>query len=142
MIATATLPAAPLPRRSDGARRGPFRDMLVAAAIVLSASAVLSAQEEIRAWAQDWVPSALRMPEDAEVLFAREIGSTVRMFSIATAEDADALFADWEETLRSEGFTIEQAADDILDSALEFSGTGITNAKIAVAPTSATELQK
>lgn len=78
---------------------------------------------------QDWIP------DDAEVVTDRAIGSTVRMFSIATGADVDALFADWEESLSGNGYPVTQGADDLLDRSIEFSGPGIANAKIIVAPT-------
>lgn len=46
----------------------------------------------------------LAIPDHAEVVTDRAIGSTVRMFSIATAADVDALFADWEESLSGNGY--------------------------------------
>ncbi|WP_300043368.1 hypothetical protein [uncultured Paracoccus sp.] len=73
--------------------RLPVRDALLAAWLVLAASAVVYADEHL----QDWIPDVLTIPEDAEVVTDRAIGSTVRMFSIATGADVDALFAEWEE---------------------------------------------
>lgn len=107
-----------------------LRDMLVAGFILLAASAVLHAQDRIEAWTQDWMPSALSVPDDAELLTDREIGSTVRMFSFSTASDIDALFAAWEAALQTDGFQIDQSPDELLERSIEFSGTGITNAKI------------
>jgi hypothetical protein len=66
----------------------------------------------------------------------RAIGSTVRLFSVATSADVDALFADWEESLNSNGYPMTQSSDDLLDRSIEFSGPGIASAKIVVAPTS------
>jgi hypothetical protein len=83
---------------------------------------------------QGWVPAALMMPADAEVLTDREIGSSLRMFSFNTAADVDELLAAWEEALRLAGFTITQQLDESLERVIEFSGEGITNAKIAVTP--------
>lgn len=105
--------------------------MLIAALIVLTASAVVSADEQI----PDWVPDVLVMPDDAEIVTDRAIGSTVRMFSIATASDVDALFTAWEESLSTNGYPVTQGAEEVLDRAIEFSGQGIANAKIIVAPT-------
>ncbi len=61
--------------------------------------------------------------------------STVRMFSIATGADVDALFTDWEESLSSNGYPVTQGADEFLNRSIEFSGPGIANAKIILAPT-------
>ena len=49
--------------------------------------------------------------------------------------DVDALFVDWEESLSGNGYPVTQGADDLLDRSIEFSGPGIANAKIIVAPT-------
>ncbi len=88
---------------------------------------------------QEWVPYVLDFPDDLEVLSSREIGSTVRMFSIGTHADPDALMAAWEQALRTNGFIIKQNLRDVLDRAIEFSGPGIGNAKIVVAPRSGTD---
>lgn len=74
------------------------------------------------------------MPEDAEVVMDRAIGSTVRMFSIATDADVEALFADWEESLRTNGYIVMPADGELLQRLIEFSGPGIANAKIILAP--------
>ncbi|MBV0912718.1 hypothetical protein [Anianabacter salinae] len=104
-------------------------EVLLAACLVFSASAVVSDER-----LQDWIPEVLTLPDDAEVVTDRAIGSTVRMFSIATGADIDDLFADWEEQLNSNGYPVTQGADELLDQAIEFSGPGISNAKILVAP--------
>lgn len=83
---------------------------------------------------QDWVPDALVFPDDTEVVLDRAIGSTVRMFSIATAADVDVLFSEWEESLNANGFPVIQGAGELLERTIEFSGPGIVNAKILVAP--------
>ena len=111
--------------------RPAVRDILAAALIVLAASAVVSADERL----QDWIPDVLVLPDDAEVVTDRSIGSTVRMFSISTTADAEGLLTDWEERLNSNGFPVTRTADDLLDGSMEFSGPGIANAKIVVAPT-------
>jgi hypothetical protein len=126
------LPALSLTRLIE---RLPFRDMAMAAFIVIAASAVLHAQERLEEWSQAWMPTELAVPEDAELLTDREVGSTVRMFSFATAQDVEALFADWEVALESGGFQIDQSPDELLERSIEFSGTGITNAKIVAGHT-------
>jgi hypothetical protein len=115
--------------------RLPIRDALVAAWLVLAASAVVYADEHL----QDWIPDVLTFPDDAVVVADRAIGSTVRMFSIETGADVDALFADWEESLNGNGYPVAQGAEDLLERSIEFSGPGIANAKIIVAPTSEDE---
>ncbi|MGC9369415.1 MAG: hypothetical protein ACP5DX_07770 [Paracoccaceae bacterium] len=83
---------------------------------------------------QDWVPDVLDFPDDLDVLSSREIGSTVRMFAISTNADPAALMTAWEDALRTNGFLIERNLGDVLEGAIEFSGSGIANAKIVVAP--------
>ena len=114
--------------------RLPIRDMAAAAVILLAASAVLYAQDAMEEWEQDWVPAVLRVPADAELLSDRAIGSTVRMFSIATSSDADALIGEWESALSENGFRIDQQPDELLGRAIEFSGSGVANAKIVATP--------
>ncbi|MBC7157584.1 MAG: hypothetical protein H5U20_08730 [Rhodobacteraceae bacterium] len=135
-----TAPAgADLPRHDalvDAARpalaglRRSWREALFAAVLTLPAAMILHAGEA----PQGWVPEVLSFPADMEVLSDRAIGSTIRMFSFATARDGDALLAEWETALSEGGYAIVQAQGDILDSAIEFSGPGIVNAKIVVAP--------
>lgn len=86
---------------------------------------------------QSWVPAELEMPDDSEVLTDREIGSHLRMFSFSTGSDVDDLLNGWEEALQLAGYTIIQGEGDLLSRVIEFSGEGISNAKIAVAPASA-----
>jgi len=110
---------------------GQLTNMMVGLLLSVLAAAVVYADEHM----QDWIPDVLAIPDDAEVVTDRAIGSTVRMFSIATGADVDALFADWEESLNGNGYPVTQGAEDLLDRSIEFSGPGITNAKIIVAPT-------
>lgn len=111
--------------------RLPIWDVVIAVWFAFAGSAIVYADEPL----QDWVPDVLTIPDDAKVVTDRSIGSTVRMFAIATSTDVDALFADWEKSLRDNGYPVTQAADNLLDRSIEFSGPGTVNAKIIVAPT-------
>jgi len=122
--------ALPFARVRGSFRHLPLRDMAAAACLVLAASAVVHAEQRV----QGWIPEVLTIPEDAEVVTDRAIGSTIRMFSITTGADVDALFTDWEESLDTNGYPVSQGQDELLDRSIEFSGPGITNAKIIVAP--------
>lgn len=107
---------------------------LVSAAVLsLATMSPALAQEQV----QGWVPAELELPADSEVLTDRSIGSSLRMFSFRTDEDVDTLLNQWEVALQSAGYTIIQGEGDLLERAIEFSGQGISNAKIAVAPASA-----
>lgn len=105
---------------------------LWSAAFVLMASALPALAQD-----QGWVPAELELPADSEVLTDRAIGSSLRMFSFRTEEDVDTLLNEWEAALQAAGYTIIQGEGDLLERAIEFSGQGISNAKIAVAPASA-----
>jgi hypothetical protein len=109
--------------------------MALAALIVLALSAIASADEHI----QDWIPDVLVFPDDAEVVSDRAVGSAIRMFSISTESDVAEILAAWEESLRQEGYVITQQGDELLDGAIEFSGPGIVNAKIILAPTAGSD---
>lgn len=112
----------------------PFLLTLLAAVAFAYATATLAiAQDQV----QSWVPAELEMPADIEVLSDYEIGSSLRMFSLSTESDVDELLTDWEEALSAAGYAIIQGEGDILERVIEFSGQGINNAKIAVAPASA-----
>lgn len=112
----------------------PFLLTLLAAVAFAYATATLAiAQDQV----QSWVPAELEMPADIEVLSDHEIGSSLRMFSFSTESDVDELLTDWEEALSAAGYAIIQGEGDILERVIEFSGQGINNAKIAVAPASA-----
>jgi hypothetical protein len=113
--------------------RGQVRTLLLAACLSLAATMVLHADDA----PQSWVPDVLELPADREVISDRSIGSTLRMFSVTTERDPEALLAEWEAALRASGYAIVQAQSDIVDQAIEFSGEGIGNAKIAVAPATA-----
>jgi len=104
-----------------------------AAFVVMASTLPALAQDQV----QGWVPAALEMPADIEVLTDRAIGSSLRMFSFRTDQDVDVLLNDWEDALQAQGYTIIQGEGDLLQRAIEFSGQGISNAKIAVAPASA-----
>lgn len=110
--------------------RRSLRDIGVASLLVISASAIATADEHI----PDWIPDVLAFPADAEVVTDRAIGSSVRMFSILTGADVDALFADWEQALNENGYPVSSTDRDLLDRSIEFSGPGIVNAKIIVGP--------
>ncbi|WP_172298026.1 hypothetical protein [Pseudoruegeria sp. HB172150] len=84
---------------------------------------------------QAWVPELITLPADTEVISSREVGSAVRMFSIATEEDPIALLEGWAAALRDAGYVIETDPDESIFDAVEFSGEGLVNAKIAVSPT-------
>lgn len=114
-------------------RRALFTKLVSAAMLTLATSAPGLAQDPV----QDWVPAALEMPADIEVLTDRAIGSSLRMFSFRTDQDVDVLLNEWEDALQAKGYTIIQGEGDLLQRAIEFSGQGISNAKIAVAPASA-----
>ena len=103
-----------------------FREMLVAACLVAALS--VTARAEITL--QDWIPGILTFPDDAQVVIDREIGSSVRMFSFSTAVETGPMLADWQQSLREDGYTIERQADELVGGAIEFSGPGIANAKI------------
>ncbi|MEY8838261.1 hypothetical protein AB9K41_04360 [Cribrihabitans sp. XS_ASV171] len=115
----------------DAVSRLPVRDMIFAAVIVLGAAAIVHADEPL----QDWIPDVLAFPEDAEIVADRSIGSSVRMFSISTGENAQELLSTWEESLNVNGYRVTRSEGELLDQSIEFSGPGIANAKIIVAPT-------
>ncbi len=64
----------------------------------------------------------------------RAVGSSVRMFSIATEADVDDLFAEWEDSLSTSAYPVTGGQSELLEHSIEFSGPGIANAKIIVAP--------
>lgn len=115
-------------------RPAAFGDMALAALIVLALSAISRADEHV----QEWIPDVLVFPDDAEVVSDRAVGSAIRMFSISTERDVAEILATWEENLRQGGYAITQQCDELLDGAIEFSGPGIVNAKIILAPTAET----
>lgn len=121
-------------KKAAFAPRFPVLSALRLATFVVMASTLPAlAQDPV----QDWVPAALEMPADIEVLTDRAIGSSLRMFSFRTDQDVDVLLNEWEDALQAQGYTIIQGEGDLLQRAIEFSGQGINNAKIAVAPASA-----
>jgi len=128
MIAATALPVAPaLPRPLAGVVRARIlRDAVTAA--VVTGFAAFAACAEIAL--QDWIPEGLAMPEDAEIVTDREIGSTVRLFAFSTGAEPGPMLADWEETLRNDGYAIVREIDELVARSIEFTGPGIVNAKI------------
>lgn len=110
--------------------RGYLRNMLLAGCLSLSTVMFLYAEE----LQQGWLPNALQLPADMDVLNERSIGSSLRIFSFTTEHDADELLMKWAEALRLAGYTMHQTQEETLGQVIEFSGQGIINAKIAVAP--------
>ncbi len=111
---------------------GQKRDMLFGIPVVLFA-AVVGYADEIP---QGWVPEALTLPDDAEVQMDRAIGSSIRMFSFSTEADVGKLFGDWSTELEDSGYNIRPQQAELEQSAIEFSGRNILNAKIVTAPAS------
>jgi len=124
-------PFAAMPRGAVGNGLRSLREAALAGVLVCLASVIASAETIL----QDWIPDVLTMPEDVEVTLDREIGSSVRLFALSTGADGSALIAEWEEALRTDGFAITSAQDELLEDSIEFSGPGITNAKIVAKPT-------
>jgi len=113
--------------------KGTLRNIAVTACLVLPLAMTLQADEP----RPNWLPEAIELPADNDVLMDRSIGSSLRMFSFSTEHNTETLLEDWEEALRLAGYSINQTKGDILETAIEFSGQGINNAKIVVAPASA-----
>jgi hypothetical protein len=111
---------------------GHLRDILFGLVLVIFAAVIVNADEI----PQDWVPAALTLPDDAEVEMDRAIGSSIRMFSFSTEADVGALFGDWSTKLENSGYNIRAQQADLGQSAIEFSGHNILNAKIATAAAS------
>lgn len=110
-----------------------FRHCAAAFAIALltAGSPVASVAQESE---QDWIPDAVDLPDDREVLVDRAIGSSTRIFSFATAADGEALIDGWADALQEAGYVIAERSETMPNRQLEFSGPGIGNAKIAVQP--------
>jgi len=123
---------APLARAGWAELHAHLRSGLLVVVLVLAASIAALAEDAL----QDWLPEALEFPADMEVVTDRAIGSSIRMFSFSTARDGEELLAEWEVALQEAGYLINQSQDDIIGSAIEFSGDDILNAKILVAPQS------
>lgn len=102
----------------------------IAVALILRTTMAAQSQEH----PQDWLPEALVMPEDVEVVADRQIGSTLRMLTLRASVDVDDLLIEWEEALRENGYSVGRGRDEPLDGVIEFNGTGIVNAKIILAP--------
>lgn len=118
--------------------KGNLRNVAVAALLALTLTMTLQADEP----RPDWLPEAIELPADNDVQMVRSIGSSMRMFSFSTDRNPETLLKEWEEALRLAGYTINQSRDDVLKTSIEFSGEGINNAKIVIAPASATSRAK
>ncbi|WP_354538787.1 hypothetical protein [Roseovarius sp. MBR-6] len=109
---------------------GQFRSILFSLALSLLLTAMAHAEEP----PQDWVPDVLALPADARVQMDRSIGSSIRMFSFTTAADVEELFRAWSEELARDGYNIRPKQAGLEETAIEFSGRDILNAKIATEP--------
>ncbi|MZQ91263.1 hypothetical protein GVY41_19595 [Frigidibacter albus] len=101
--------------------------MLFGLVLSLLAAAIVFADEI----PQDWVPEAIALPDDAEIVMDRAIGSGIRMFSFSTGADVEALFNAWTAALEENGYTIRPQPAEFDVTAIEFSGGALLNAKIA-----------
>jgi len=110
--------------------RKSLHSMSVAAFLILPL-AIATQADETR---PEWLPEAIELPLDNDVLTDRSIGSKLRMFSFSTEQNTQTMLQTWEEALILAGYSINQAQDDVIDTIIEFSGQGINNAKIVVAP--------
>jgi len=133
---TAARPGKPIPGLPTGGR---FRHsnvsiwllaVCIAIALILRATTAAESQERL----QGWLPDILELPEDVEVIADRQIGSTIRMLTLRTSADVEDLLVDWEEALRANGYAVGRGRNEPVDGVIEFSGTGIVNAKIIAAP--------
>jgi hypothetical protein len=134
-------PAPSIPSFNPGAHlraglsrlRAHLHSAMLVVVLLLAASISALADEVL----QDWIPGALEMPADIEVITDRAIGSSIRMFSFSTERDGEELLSEWEAALTEEqGYQITRTQDEVLGNAIEFSGDDILNAKILVAPQS------
>ena len=105
-------------------------DIVIAASMAATVSATVLAEEKTRGWVQDWVPDVLSIPGDAKVVRESAIGSSIRMFSFATGADVDRLFADWQEVLSENGYSVRETDAAVSHRSIEFSGPSILNASI------------
>ncbi|MZR14207.1 hypothetical protein GQE99_14385 [Maritimibacter sp. DP07] len=106
-------------------------DMLTFALVLTFAGTMVGyAEEHIQAW----IPDVLEFPKDAEIVMDRSLGSSIRLFSFSTEADVDTLLTQWEELLDENGYRITQESDQLVNRSIDFSGPGISNAKIIVAP--------
>ncbi|SIT09248.1 hypothetical protein [Paracoccus saliphilus] len=110
--------------------RGWLRNTQIAVLLSLVSTVVLYAEGA----PQEWLPDVLDLPSDMEVLTDRAVGSTIRMFSFRTSRDPDELMKEWEEDLMEGGYIVRQIEVETVASIIEFSGSGILNAQIAVIP--------
>ena len=101
-------------------------DMILGVALSLCATVIVYADE-----IQGWVPEAIILPDDAEVVMNREIGSSIRMFSFSTQADVEVLFRDWSAALEESKYSLRPQQTEFDETAIEFSGEDILNAKIA-----------
>lgn len=106
---------------------GYVRDMMLGLVLSLFAAVIVYAEE----MPQGWVPEVLVLPDDAEVQTDRAIGSNIRMFSFSTEADVEELFVDWSAALENAGYNIRPQQSGLEEAAIEFSGSGILNGKIA-----------
>lgn len=112
-----------------------FAKLLPVAAAVLLLTLPAHAGNEIEV--QDWIPEILEMPGDIEVVTDRAIGSSIRVFRISTEEDSTELLERWRTALQDEGFNVEASTSEMESQQIQFSGSGIENATISIAPDTA-----
>jgi len=112
-----------------------FAKLLPVAAAVLLLALPAHAGNEIEV--QDWIPEVLEMPDDIEVVTDRAIGSSIRVFRISTEEDSTELLERWRTALEEEGFNVEASSTELESQQVQFSGSGIENATISIAPDTA-----
>ncbi|MFC7703357.1 hypothetical protein ACFQXB_04010 [Plastorhodobacter daqingensis] len=82
----------------------------------------------------DWLPEAILLPEDMEIIINSAIGSSTRLLQFSTHEDAEALIATWRDQLREGGWQVDLSPQMIEDQQILFSGPGIGSAQVIIIP--------
>ncbi|MFD1912658.1 hypothetical protein ACFSGJ_10600 [Halodurantibacterium flavum] len=85
----------------------------------------------------DWLPPAIDLPEDTEVVINSAIGSSTRLLQFSTHEDAERLIERWREALRETGWQVDPSPEMIESQQILFSGPGIGSAQVIIIPSQA-----
>lgn len=85
----------------------------------------------------DWLPPAIELPEDMQVVINSAIGASTRLLQFSTHEDAEDLIARWREALRETGWQVDPSPEMIENQQILFSGPGIGSAQVIIIPSQA-----
>lgn len=78
----------------------------------------------------DWLPDAIALPGDFNILADRSVGSYTRLLQGQTAAGRSALLAEYREALSAAGYQVDTRAELVEQGIVRYQGNGLQEASI------------